>query len=87
MPETLSEEALYQAYFRLSSVEAPAAPPDCEHIYNELTPYRKFNLTLTSCGWSTKKNIPMATSTPSSVSIIALAGKARLLHAPGAPRR
>ena len=53
------------------SVEAPAkALPDFDYIYRELKAHKKFNLTLSrSYGWSTRKSILTATSTPSSASI------------------
>jgi transposase len=42
--ETRLEERLFPTEHVPSSVKRP--PPDCEHIYNELRTYRKFNLTL-----------------------------------------
>lgn len=45
LPQTRLEERLFPTEHIPSSVKRP--PPDCEHIYNELRTYRKFNLTLT----------------------------------------
>jgi transposase len=39
-----------------SSIKRP--PPDCEHIYNELRTYRKFNLTLSQLWLEYKENHP-----------------------------
>ncbi len=44
LTETQLEERLFPTEHIPSSVKRP--PPDCEHIYNELRTYRKFNLTL-----------------------------------------
>lgn len=44
MAEAQLEERLFPTEHIPSSVKRP--PPDCEHIYNELRTYRKFNLTL-----------------------------------------
>jgi transposase len=44
MTEAQLEERLFSTEHVPSSVKRP--PPDCEHIYNELRTYRKFNLTL-----------------------------------------
>jgi transposase len=44
LAETQLEERLFPTEHVPSSVKRP--PPDCEHIYNELRTYRKFNLTL-----------------------------------------
>jgi transposase len=44
MAEAQLEERLFPTEHVPSSVKRP--PPDCEHIYNELRTYRKFNLTL-----------------------------------------
>ena len=44
LAEAQLEERLFPTEHISSSVKRP--PPDCEHIYNELRTYRKFNLTL-----------------------------------------
>lgn len=44
MTESQLEERLFPSEHIPSTVKRP--PPDCEHIYNELRTYRKFNLTL-----------------------------------------
>jgi transposase len=44
MADAQLEERLFSTEHIPSSVKRP--PPDCEHIYNELRTYRKFNLTL-----------------------------------------
>jgi transposase len=44
LPESQLEARLFPNEHIPSSVKRPA--PDCEHIYNELRTYRKFNLTL-----------------------------------------
>jgi transposase len=44
MAEAQLEERLFPTEHIPSTVKRP--PPDCEHIYNELRTYRKFNLTL-----------------------------------------
>jgi transposase len=44
MAEAQLEERLFPSEHIPSTVKRP--PPDCEHIYNELRTYRKFNLTL-----------------------------------------
>ena len=44
LTQTQLEERLFPTEHIPSSIKRP--PPDCEHIYNELRTYRKFNLTL-----------------------------------------
>jgi len=56
----LAEEDLEQRLFPTehlpNSVQRP--PPDCEHIYNELRTYRKFNLTLSQLWLEYKEKHP-----------------------------
>ncbi|MDD4986821.1 MAG: IS21 family transposase [Dehalococcoidales bacterium] len=54
--ESQLEERLFPTEHVPSSVKRP--PPDCEHIYNELRTYRKFNLTLSQLWLEYKEKHP-----------------------------
>ncbi len=56
MAEAQLEERLFPTEHVPSSVKRP--PPDCEHIYNELRTYRKFNLTLSQLWLEYKEKHP-----------------------------
>ena len=56
MAEAQLEERLFPTEHIPSSVKRP--PPDCEHIYNELRTYRKFNLTLSQLWLEYKEKHP-----------------------------
>jgi transposase len=56
LSEAQLEERLFPTEHIPSSVKRP--PPDCEHIYNELRTYRKFNLTLTQLWLEYKEKHP-----------------------------
>ena len=56
LAETQLEERLFPTEHIPSSVKRP--PPDCEHIYNELRTYRKFNLTLSQLWLEYKEKHP-----------------------------
>jgi len=56
MAEVQLQERLFPTEHIPSSVKRP--PPDCEHIYNELRTYRKFNLTLSQLWLEYKEKHP-----------------------------
>jgi len=56
MADARLEERLFPTEHVPSSVKRP--PPDCEHIYNELRAYRKFNLTLSQLWLEYKEKHP-----------------------------
>jgi transposase len=56
LAESHLEERLFPTEHVPSSVKRP--PPDCEHIYNELRTYRKFNLTLSQLWLEYKEKHP-----------------------------
>jgi len=56
LTQTQLEERLFPTEHIPSSVKRP--PPDCEHIYNELRTYRKFNLTLSQLWLEYKEKHP-----------------------------
>jgi transposase len=56
LAEAQLEERLFPTEHIHSSVKRP--PPDCEHIYNELRNYRKFNLTLSQLWLEYKEKHP-----------------------------
>jgi len=56
LTQTQLEERLFPTEHIPSSVKRP--PPDCEHIYNELRIYRKFNLTLSQLWLEYKEKHP-----------------------------
>jgi len=56
LSEVQLEEKLFPNEHISSSVHRP--PPDCEHIYNELRTYRKFNLTLSQLWLEYKEKHP-----------------------------
>jgi len=56
LAETQLEERLFPTEHIPSAVKRP--PPDCEHIYNELRTYRKFNLTLSQLWVEYKEKHP-----------------------------
>ena len=56
MADAQLEEHLFPTEHLPSSVKRP--PPDCEHIYNELRTYRKFNLTLSQLWLEYKEKHP-----------------------------
>jgi transposase len=56
MAEGRLEERLFPTEHVPSSIKRP--PPDCEHIYNELRTYRKFNLTLSQLWLEYKEKHP-----------------------------
>jgi transposase len=56
LAESQLEERLFPTEHVPSSVKRP--PPDCEHIYNELRTYRKFNLTLSQLWLEYKEKHP-----------------------------
>jgi transposase len=56
MAEAQLEERLFPTEHVPSSVKRP--PPDCEHIYNQLRTYRKFNLTLSQLWLEYKEKHP-----------------------------
>src|SRR3990172_7290689 len=56
MAEAQLEEQLFPTEHVPSSVKRP--PPDCQHIYNELRTYRKFNLTLSQLWLEYKEKHP-----------------------------
>jgi transposase len=56
LAESQLEERLFPAEHVPSSVKRP--PHDCEHIYNELRTYRKFNLTLSQLWLEYKEKHP-----------------------------
>ena len=56
LAQTRLEERLFPTEHIPSSVKRP--PPDCEHIYNELRTYRKFNLTLSQLWLEYKEKHP-----------------------------
>ncbi len=56
MTESQLEERLFPGEHVPSTVKRP--PPDCEHIYNELRTYRKFNLTLSQLWLEYKQKHP-----------------------------
>jgi transposase len=56
MAEARLEERLFPTEHVPSSIKRP--PPDCEHIYNELRTYRKFNLTLSQLWLEYKEKHP-----------------------------
>jgi len=56
LAESQIEERLFPTEHIPSSVKRP--PPDCEHIYNELRTYRKFNLTLSQLWLEYKEKHP-----------------------------
>jgi transposase len=56
MAEAQLEERLFPTEHIPSVVKRP--PPDCEHIYNELRTYRKFNLTLSQLWLEYKEQHP-----------------------------
>jgi transposase len=56
MAEAHLEDRLFPSEHIPSTVKRP--PPDCEHIYNELRTYRKFNLTLSQLWLEYKEKHP-----------------------------
>jgi len=56
LAQTQLEERLFPTEHIPSSVKRPS--PDCEHIYNELRTYRKFNLTLSQLWLEYKEKHP-----------------------------
>jgi transposase len=56
MADAQLEDQLFPTEHIPSSVKRP--PPDCEHIYNELRTYRKFNLTLSQLWLEYKEKHP-----------------------------
>jgi transposase len=56
LAEAELEERLFSTEHVPSSVKRP--PPDCEHVYNELCTYRKFNLTLSQLWLEYKEKHP-----------------------------
>jgi len=56
LAEAQIEERLFSTEHIPSTVKRP--PPDCEHIYNELRTYRKFNLTLSQLWLEYKEKHP-----------------------------
>ena len=56
LAQTQLEERLFPTEHVPSSVKRPS--PDCEHIYNELRTYRKFNLTLSQLWLEYKEKHP-----------------------------
>ena len=56
LTQTQLEERLFPTEHIPSSIKRP--PPDCEHTYNELRTYRKFNLTLSQLWLEYKEKHP-----------------------------
>ena len=90
LPDTLSDQELEQKLFPPPLLlEAPAkALPDFEYIYQELKTHKKFNLTLDLLWREYKEQHPEGYQySQFCVLYRRYRGKARLLDAPGPPRR